>query len=96
MRQDDCLKVYENMTIVQKSYDRPSPSKTPPCAPCAPCAPVSVPVSNNWSIVAPAKRSISFLTAQELFSYKALPAFGVVAYLGTAIGTLAYRETFER
>ena len=43
---------------------------------------------------APLKRSMSFLTTQELFSYRAIPAAGVLAYLGTAVGTIAHHETF--
>lgn len=44
----------------------------------------------------PLKRSMSFLTTQELFSYRAIPALGVTAYLGTAIGTITYHETFAK
>lgn len=43
----------------------------------------------------PLKSSFRFLTAQELFSYKAIPAVGVAAYLGSAVGATALRETFQ-
>lgn len=83
-RQAECQKRHDAVTVVEKSADRVSKKK--PC---------TVPVPYSCSVMVPIKRSMSFLSAQELFSYKALPAFGVVAYLGTGIGTLAHRETFR-
>jgi len=52
-----------------------------------------VPYAYNSS--PPAKKSMSFLTTQELFSYRAIPAIGVVAYIGSAIGAIAHHDTFE-
>jgi len=48
------------------------------------------------AVTHPLNRSMSFLTTQELFSYKAIPAIGVVAYLATSVGTIAHHETFEQ
>lgn len=42
----------------------------------------------------PLKRSMSFLTTQELFSYKAIPALAVCSYMAMSVGTIANRETF--
>ena len=42
----------------------------------------------------PLKKSMSFLTTQELFSYKAIPAIGVISYLASSVGTIANHETF--
>ena len=83
-RQAECQKRHDAVTVVEKSADR-----VPKKKPC------TVPVPYSCSVMVPIKRSMSFLSAQELFSYKALPAFGIVAYLGTGIGTLAHRETFR-
>lgn len=43
---------------------------------------------------APVKRSMSFLSTRELFSYKAIPAAAVASYLVTSVGTIANQETF--
>ncbi|KAF6021437.1 hypothetical protein EB796_020254 [Bugula neritina] len=42
----------------------------------------------------PIKKSMSFLTSQELFSYKAIPFAAAVTYLATSVGTTACQETF--
>lgn len=59
-----------------------------------PCVPYCCPPGYKYNNCAPIKKSMSFLTTQELFSYKAIPAAAVCAYLATSVGTIANQETF--
>lgn len=59
-----------------------------------PCVPYYCPPQQCAKYPTPIKKSMSFLTSQELFSYKAIPAAAVFTYLATSVGTIANEETF--
>lgn len=70
----------------------------PPCDPYDICKSTRTEGPVNCHVkpyASPLKKSMSFLTTQELFSYKAIPAGAVICYIFMSVGHTARRETFE-
>ena len=61
-----------------------------------PCVPYCCPPGTYSKYPTPIKKSMSFLTTSELFSYKAIPAAAVFTYLAPSVGTIANEETFVK